>query len=160
MALLNYSTSVAVEKTVGEIQSILSRHKCRGVQTRYSETGEITALAFTLQTDFGEREYAMPVNVEGVAQTLKVEKNAGRLNGLPWNVIEHAPSLRAQAARVAWRILKDWLEAQLAIVQSRSVTFEQVMLPYMLVESEEGMKTVFEVFQAQAALPPPQEEKS
>lgn len=157
MALLNYSTGVAVEKTVGEIQAILSKHKCRGVQTRYAESGEITALAFTLQTDFGERNYAMPVNVDGVAQTLKVEKNADRLNGLSWSVIDDPKRLRAQAARVAWRILKDWLEAQLAIVQSRSVSFEQVMLPYMLVESEEGMKTVFEVFRAQAALPAPRE---
>ena len=99
----------------------------------------------------------MPVNVDGVLATLKAEKSPGRLSGLPWRVVEDSRQLRAQAARVAWRILRDWLEAQLAIVQSRSVTFEQVMLPYMLVESDEGMKTVFEAFRAQAALPAPKE---
>lgn len=157
MALLNYTTTVAVEKTVGEIQATLHKHRCRGIQTRYSDDGEITGLAFTLKTEFGEKDYAMPVNVDGVMATLKAEKQAGRLEGLPWRVIEDPGELRRQSQRVAWRILKDWLEAQLAIVQSRSVTFEQVMLPYMLVESDEGMKTVFEVYRAQNALPPPAE---
>jgi hypothetical protein len=35
------------------------------------------------------------------------------------------------AERVAWRIVKDWLEAQLAIVATEMVTFDQVMLAYV-----------------------------
>jgi hypothetical protein len=31
---------------------------------------------------------------------------------------------------VAWRIVKDWLEVQLAMVQAGLVKFEQVFLPY------------------------------
>jgi hypothetical protein len=43
------------------------------------------------------------------------------------------PRLRTpeQGQRVAWRIMKDWLEAQLAIVATEMVSFDQVMLPYM-----------------------------
>lgn len=35
-----------------------------------------------------------------------------------------------QAARVGWRIIKDWIEAQLALVQTQMVTLDQVFLPY------------------------------
>lgn len=153
MALLNYSTSIAVEKTLGEIQAILVKHQCRGTQTRYSPTGEITSLAFSLQTDLGERDYLLPVNVDGVAATLKAEKNANRLPGLPWRVVEDERALRQQAARVSWRIMKDWIEAQLAIIQSRTISLEQVMLPFMVVEP--GV-TVYDAYRAQAALPKPE----
>jgi hypothetical protein len=152
MALLNYTTSIAAEKTIGEVQALLVRHQCRGMQTRYSPTGEIVSLSFTLATEFGERDYSLPVNVDGVVQTLIHEKEAGRLPNLPWRVAQDAKLLRAQASRVAWRILKDWLEAQLAIIQSRTVTLEQVMLPFMLVENG---ATVFDVYRAQNALPAP-----
>ncbi len=39
-----------------------------------------------------------------------------------------------QAGRVAWRIIKDWVDAQMAIVETEMVTIEQVFLPYMLMK--------------------------
>lgn len=145
---MNFTTSVAVEKTVGELQALLVKHRCRGIQTQFNDAGEITSLSFRLATEFGERDYALPVNVDGVLRTLEREKHAGRLNGLPWTRIN-----RAQAARVAWRILKDWLEAQLAIVQTQAVSWDQVMLPYQLIDGE---RTVYQVYrEQQMALPKP-----
>ena len=47
------------------------------------------------------------------------------------------------AERVAWRIVKDWLEAQLAIIRTEMVTLDQVMLPYMV--GDEG-HTVYELY--------------
>jgi hypothetical protein len=32
---------------------------------------------------------------------------------------------------VAWRVLKDWLEAQLALIEAGVADMSQVMLPYM-----------------------------
>jgi hypothetical protein len=50
--------------------------------------------------------------------------------------------LQAQASRVAWRIIKDWVDAQLAIIETEMVTLEQVFLPYMQVKDN---KTLYEV---------------
>ena len=36
-----------------------------------------------------------------------------------------------QAARVAWRIVKDWIEAQIAIVEAEQAEVAEVFLPYM-----------------------------
>lgn len=47
----------------------------------------------------------------------------------------------AQAARVGWRILKDWIEAQLALIETGMVTIEQVFLPY--VQNDKG-QTLYE----------------
>ena len=38
----------------------------------------------------------------------------------------------AQALRVSWRIVKDWVEAQMAIVDTKMVTLDQVFLPYVI----------------------------
>jgi len=48
-----------------------------------------------------------------------------------------------QAERVAWRIMKDWLEAQLAIIATEMVTLDQVFLPYM--QGDDG-RTVYELY--------------
>lgn len=140
--LLNYSTTIAVPKTVGEVQAILMQHKCRGIQTRYDDHGEITAMLFTLKTQWGDRDYALPVNVDGVYAVLQREKQAGTLPNLPWSRVD-----RGQAARIAWRILKDWLEAQLAIIQSQVVSLDQVLLPFQ-VAGEDGA-TVWQIYQRQ-----------
>ena len=48
---------------------------------------------------------------------------------------------RAQAIRTSWRIVKDWVEAQLAIIETRMVKTEQVFLPYAIMRDN---KTLYE----------------
>lgn len=50
---------------------------------------------------------------------------------------------RKHARRVAWRILKDWIEAQAAIIEAGMATFDDVLLPYMLAP---GGQTVYELY--------------
>ena len=44
-----------------------------------------------------------------------------------------------QAKRVAWRIVKDWVEAQLAIIETQMVKPEQVFLPYAITQTGETL---------------------
>jgi hypothetical protein len=37
---------------------------------------------------------------------------------------------KLQAVRTSWRIVKDWTEAQMALVETQMVTTAQVFLPY------------------------------
>jgi hypothetical protein len=47
-----------------------------------------------------------------------------------------------RAGRVAWRILKDWVEAQLALVEAELVDVAEIMLPYMVTNDK---RTVYQV---------------
>ena len=38
------------------------------------------------------------------------------------------------ARRVAWRITKDWVEAQMALLATKSVTLPQLFLPYAVTD--------------------------
>jgi hypothetical protein len=50
----------------------------------------------------------------------------------------------AQAERVAWRIVKDWLEAQMAIVVTNQAEMAQVFLSYVIADRS-GL-TVYQQF--------------
>ena len=46
---------------------------------------------------------------------------------------------QTQAVRVAWRIIKDWVEAQMALVDTSMVKTEEVFLPYMMVKGDKTL---------------------
>lgn len=136
---LNYTTTVAVERTLGEVQRILSRHGCASISTLYDDSCA-TGLAFTLRTPHGDRAFTMPVNVAGVHQLLNAPdvKAKAKRAGKNYSSADHAE-------RVAWRIVKDWLEAQLALIDANMATLDQVMLPYLRVD---GDLTLYEAYRA------------
>ena len=49
---------------------------------------------------------------------------------------------KEQARRVAWRIIKDWIDAQLALVEVRLVSLPEVFLPYAV--SPRSGRTLYE----------------
>jgi len=55
--------------------------------------------------------------------------------------VERRYQNKYQAVRTAWRIVKDWVEAQMAILETEMVTMEEVFLPYLLVA---GDKTLYQ----------------
>ena len=46
-----------------------------------------------------------------------------------------------QARKVAWRILKDWVDVQLALLDMKMVSFEEIFLSY--IQTQDG-KTIYE----------------
>jgi len=134
--LLNYTTTVSVQKTVGEMHGLLVQAGARQISTDYSTTGAPSALTFTVETSYGPREFRLPADTSRVLAAM-------RRNRVPPRYLNPE-----QAERVAWRILKDWLEAQLALLKIDMVTLDQVMLPYM---QSEG-RTVYEVYRDQQVL--------
>lgn len=119
MPILNYTTSVDVNKTMGEIQQCLAKRKVAAMMQEYDAAGVPSALSFRIQTPFGLMSYRLPANVDKVLAVLKKQR------GVPWKL-----QTKEQAARVAWRIVKTWVEAQCAFIESEMVTIDQVFLPY------------------------------
>ena len=123
MGLLNYTTSISGEKTIGEIQKALSRAGARAILCEYDGFGNVSALAFRIATQFGEISFQLPANVSAVKKILSKQAQTGKIP-------RRFANDDGQAARVAWRILKDWIEAQLALIETGMVTVEQVFLPF------------------------------
>jgi len=139
MPILNYTTSISAEKTANEIQAILRTHHAKTVVTNYGPAGEIESLSFFASTPYGDRAFLLPVNTEAVFRVLQ-KQFPGRRTYYPDNSKRDAIQ-RSQAERVAWRIMKNWVEAQMAILEAEMVTLEQVFLPYMVNRQGETLYT-------------------
>lgn len=135
----NYTTSISVQKTLGEIQSLLAQAKATKMMIDYDGSGEPTALTFALQTERGVIGFKLPARVENVAKIM-----------YPGVSRFYAGDKRVeQYKRTAWRNIKDWLDAQLALIQTGMVKPEEVFLPYAV---NKGV-TLFESFQQGNLLP-------
>ena len=106
MPILNYTTKVDVFSTLGEVQRILVAHGARKIVQDYDDGGRVIAVSFLIDTPLGKRAVRLPANVDAVFAVLQQQK---------------VKCDYAQAERVAWRIIKDWLEAQMAILEAKMV---------------------------------------
>lgn len=123
--VLNYTTTIEPIKSATECITRLMYHGAHDVAITGS-SGEPTGLSFQITTQFGPRQYNVPVNIPGTQKALTEAWRKGRI---PQRYTD-----LAQARRVAWRVIKDWLEAQLALIEAGVADMSQVMLPYMLVD--------------------------
>lgn len=126
--ILNYTTKISVDKTVGEIQAKLAKAKAQAIMCEYDD-GIVSHLAFRIQTPYGMMMFRLPANPDGVLAAMKRSK------------LPRVRCTKEQAAKVAWRIVKDWVEAQLAIVEAEMATLPEIFLPYA--QADNG-KTVYQ----------------
>lgn len=135
MAILNYTTTIDPFKTVSEIEYILMKHKAKSIMKNYK--GEsITGLSFLIDTGAQQIPVRLPVKVDECLEVLKKEKQNSPRSSIK--------ATRDQAERVAWRILKDWVEAQMALLDIQMVSFQEIFLPY--IETQNG-QTIFEILE-------------
>lgn len=120
MPILNYTTDVPAERSIAEIQKILTRHGARRLLIENDGAGSVIGIAFEVQGPEGLMGFRLPVEWDRVRKVLENQKLAPRYR------------TDAHAYRVAWRIIKVWIEAQMAILETRMVTLDQVFLPYAI----------------------------
>jgi len=141
MPLLNYTTKIQVQKTIGEVVNILTAHGARAILQEYDDKGAITDLSFKVQVGEQELAFRLPADWAAVLRVMQRDSRVSMRLSTP-----------EQARRVACRILKDWVEAQMALIEVKLATMEQVFLPYALTPTGQ---TVYERLRDQRfALPP------
>lgn len=130
MAIKNYTTSIDVYKSLGEIQGALAMHGARKIMVDYDDKGQPVGVAFGIETPEGPRAFLLPANVQGVRAVFARQKVKDQ-NG--------------QAERTAWRNVRDWVMAQMAIIEAGQVEMEEVFMPYL---TNKNGKTLFQVYKS------------
>jgi hypothetical protein len=153
-ALLNYTTSISAEKTVAEIQRLLLDAGARSIRVDYDARRPV-GLAFTIRAAQGDTSYRLPVRIAGVLRLLEAASNEYVGKGMSRRRrIATTQVNDAQAARVAWRQVKDWLEAQLAMIAAEMVGLDEVFMPYEVVALPDGGEVpLFEAWRQRKSLP-------
>lgn len=128
----NYTSGVSVDKTVARIEAALVAGAASNISKQFKD-GALVALCFTTVEPSSMKPITiqLPANVEGVFNAL-------------WKTVKkpHTTTkarLLEQAERTAWKLLQDWVEVQMSMVQMRQAEFLQVFLPYVW----NGRQTLF-----------------
>lgn len=127
MAILNYTTSIDCEKTIAEIQKCLVKHGAMKIVTDYTDRLP-SSVTFYLMLNGNIVAFVLPANYQGVLNAMKRDHKVPRSKCTP-----------EQALRVSWRIVKDWVEAQMAIVEAQLAEMAEVFLPYAVTRSGNTM---------------------
>lgn len=123
MPILNYTTKIDPFKTISEIQECLVKHGAKNISIDFD--GQLpSALTFLAEINGEFVSFRLPSNHSGVLRAMKRD-----------GAIPPRYKTQEQARRVAWRITKDWVEAQMAIVQAELATLPEVFLPYLVMPS-------------------------
>ena len=141
MPILNYTTSVSAITTVGQIIGILSQKKAQSVTQRFYEDGRCRAISFVMMVSQNPIVFELPANVEGVLGILQQEEPFNSYRRCTRDVYQRKQ--KEQAEKIAWRILKDWIEAQMALIESGQAEPAQVFLPYAV---QADGKTMWQIF--------------
>jgi hypothetical protein len=129
--LLNYTTEIAPAKTAGEIVGILAAKGAKSVNMDYAN-GEPVALWFKIEVNGQDISFRLPCNVEGAERALRRTAPPRYQN-------------KEQAKRTAWRIVKDWVEAQMAVIECEQIELGEAFLPYAVMDDGRTMYEVFKV---------------
>jgi hypothetical protein len=142
MPIKNYTTVVPVQRTVLEIQEMLADHGAQRISLEY-EGKEVAAVFFEITLNEEHWSYRLPCRRQKILRLLQQDEFA------KIQLRKSRIKLDERHARaVGWRIVRDWLDAQLAIVEAEMVDLQEVMLPYMLLRENQ---TVYDNFREQRA---------
>lgn len=130
MPIKNYTTKVPAVQTVGEIQGILAAHGARKVMMDYGDNGTVIAITFALDLNGVLNGFRLEAKPEGVIRVMQKERTK---------------CTKEQAERIAWRNIKDWIAAQVALVETEQASMAELFLPKLVDRNE---RTLFEVFQS------------
>lgn len=116
MAIKNYTTKVDVYTSIGEIQGALARHGATKIMIDY-DNGKPQAIAFGIDTPVGPRGFRLPAAVDGTLRVFAAQK---------------IKADREQAEMTAWRNVRDWVLAQIALIELRSLFIPNGGTEYLL----------------------------
>ena len=127
--LKNYTTKVPANRSVQEIQEMLIKTGASGVLMEYEKgTGRIEGLSFQIEFDGKKMGFKLPLQWRDAQKVLASEGNR-RADDDDYTY------------RVAWRILRDWVDIQVTLIEIKQVQLQQVFLPYMV---QRNNRTLYE----------------
>lgn len=128
--LKNYLSSSSLPNIFGAIEKTLSSHGARQIIRDYDGQGRITSISFVIATKRGNLGIKLPARFDQVERIFKEQG------------IRYKPE---QPYRTAWATIRDWVDAQMALIDWEMVKPEEVFLPYAV--GKNG-KTFFDSFES------------
>lgn len=123
-------------RPIDTIQGSLASHGAKQINLDY-ENGQPVAIAFVLDIGGHRHAFRMPARIPNVLIKLYGNRRV------------YTEVQRKQAYVTAWANIRDWILAQMAMIDIGLVKTEEVFLPYMMIAEN---ATVFDMYEQQQFL--------
>jgi len=136
MALKNYKSRG--QNTFDKIQKILSSHGANKIMFDYKRDGTLEAITFGLDIDGMQMGFRMPALVENVVEIIYGGKDRyGRSKKI-------TNAQKQQAYFTAWANIRDWIDAQMALVETKQAKVQDVFLSFAVMKDGRTLSQHFE----------------
>ncbi len=121
--LKNYTSTVPVTRSVQHIEDRLVRFGAKSIVKEYDAQKVLESVCFIIDIQGNEVPFKLPARVSNVEKVLKGEIRRPKAGTLD--------RVRDQAERTAWKLVSDWVDIQLSLVELGQVDLLEVLLPYV-----------------------------
>lgn len=127
--LLNYTTQIDPWQTISEIQQILA--KAGATHFSIKNDGAMpAAISFTIEFRGQPLNFSLPCNTIGIRDYFHKLRGKERERLVKSGFMKRFDE---SVHRIGWRILKDWIEAQCAIINISMASIAEVFMPYLVI---------------------------
>ncbi len=137
MNLKNYTSSVPIITSIGKIEHRLAQAGANHISKSYApdNSGRPIGIVFQITINNYPMTFKLPAKTERVFEYFVKQRARPPKQ-------KQLEAIRMQADRTAWKILADWVDIQISLIQLEQAEAMEVFLPYSYdVRSD---KTLFE----------------
>lgn len=124
MTIKNYTSQVAAARSISYIERKLVQHGATYINKEYEKDGRIKSMSFSLKRNGAFIPFRLPAKTEACEKVL-IQNLSKRARP------ETLKKIPEQAERTAWKILSDWVEIQMSMIELAQVDFMEVFMPYV-----------------------------
>lgn len=123
MNLKNYTSTVDADKSIMRIERLLVSVGAHGISKQYQD-GQLIAMSFLINVSQNTLAFKLPAKVKAVEKVLWRDVKRPKPDGSTKKRVQE------QAERTAWKIISDWVEVQISMIQLEQAEIAEVFLPY------------------------------
>jgi hypothetical protein len=139
MFLKNYTSDAPVSQTISRIEHVLIKCGVSGITKDYAPNGAVIAISFKIPSATGDAIVRIPVNEQQAIDALWLDYVDGEQMNKEGTMVTAWGSRKKkrksdfveQGRRTAWKIMQDWVEVQMSMIQMKQADTLEVFLPYI-----------------------------
>jgi len=131
----NYTSTVTAGKSVLKIEKCLVDHGAEQILKIYDKQSKIlTGISFIINRNGSNIPFQLPARIDRIEKRLKDEVKRP-VKGTYERISE-------QAERTAWKLLSEWVEIQMSMIELDQAEFVEIFMPYIF--DNKSKQTLFE----------------
>mgnify|MGYP001598676012 CR=1 FL=1 len=120
----NYTSTVPIEKSINHIESKLVAHGAKDIMKRYGPEGKLESICFIILLNGNSMSFKLPAKI-GACYEVLLKSRVNKISK------ESRNKIMEQAARTAWKIVSDWVDIEMSMIELQQKEFLEVFLSYV-----------------------------